>query len=228
MRILTERETFEKYRRLQQSIIKQEAELMALRLKLETLDEAAIKRKLAKEADRDLQNAIEDVEVLIRGDHEELREIRKLLASLAGEILGVQSLLSVRVNDRGNPEFRIKTLEQKAGSRDTHEGEGTSYKKILCACFDLAVLATRCREPFYRFAYHDGIFEGLDNRKKVALLRSVRALIARTGLQYILTVIDSDLPRDADDNKVLFGESEIVRQLDDSGDQGRLFRMSTF
>ena len=81
---------------------------------------------------------------------------------------------------------------------------------------------------FYKFVYHDGIFEGLDNRKKVNLLKLIRNLCKDYGIQYILTVIDSDLPRDEQDNKLLFKETEIVRSLHDDGDDGRLFKMPIF
>ena len=39
----------------------------------------------------------------------------------------------------------------------TSEGKGTSYKKMLCAAFDMAVLETYADKSFYRFVYHDGI-----------------------------------------------------------------------
>ena len=81
---------------------------------------------------------------------------------------------------------------------------------------------------FYRFAYHDGIFEGLDNRRKVSLLNMIRDACGKFGIQYILTVIDSDLPRDQSDQKLLFAEDEIVRYLNDGGDNGRLFKTRAF
>ena len=98
----------------------------------------------------------------------------------------------------------------------------------MCACFDLALLSSHSDHCFYRFVYHDGIFEGLDNRKKVALLNLVRELSNEENIQYILTVIDTDLPRDEEDNKLLFKDEDIVRELHDRGRSGRLFRMPKF
>lgn len=60
------------------------------------------------------------------------------------------------------------------------------------------------------------------------MLRDVRDFTARTGVQYILTVIDSDLPRDEADGKVIFDDREVIRSLHDQGDDGRLFRMPAF
>jgi uncharacterized protein YydD (DUF2326 family) len=90
------------------------------------------------------------------------------------------------------------------------------------------VLSVYSDAPFYRFVYHDGIFEGLDNRKKVQLLNLVRRVCHDKGIQYFLSVIDSDLPRDERDQKLLFTEDEIIRQLHDGGKDGRLFRMQKF
>ncbi len=60
------------------------------------------------------------------------------------------------------------------------------------------------------------------------MVGDVRDFVARTGVQYILTVIDSDLPRDENDGKLLFSREEVIRELHDGGDGGRLFRMPPF
>jgi len=58
----------------------------------------------------------------------------------------------------------------------------------------------------------------------VSWLNQVREACKNYGIQYILTVIDSDLPRDESDQKLLFTEDEIIRYLHDRGDDGRLFK----
>ncbi|NKB87179.1 MAG: DUF2326 domain-containing protein [Acidobacteria bacterium] len=57
------------------------------------------------------------------------------------------------------------------------------------------------------------MLEAADNRKKVALLAAVRRICAEYDLQYVLTLIDSDLPRNEHDNRLLFAEAEIVRDF---------------
>ena len=64
--------------------------------------------------------------------------------------------------------------------------------------------------------------------KKLKLLEVVRDLTDRFGIQYILTVIDADIPRDDNGEIVPFKEGEIVRNLYEGADQGRLFRMAKF
>ena len=43
-----------------------------------------------------------------------------------------------------------------------------------------------------------------------------------------MTMIDSDIPRDAKDERVAFATNEIVLQLHDDGMDGRLFKMAEF
>jgi uncharacterized protein YydD (DUF2326 family) len=40
----------------------------------------------------------------------------------------------------------------------------------ICALFDLALLKVYESAPFFHFVYHDGVLEGLDDRKKIAFL----------------------------------------------------------
>jgi len=68
----------------------------------------------------------------------------------------------------------------------------------------------------------------LDDRKKLQLLHVVQNYSSRLGLQYILTTIDADLPRDSKGEKLQFPDEVIVRRLHDRGDDGRLFRMPKF
>jgi len=106
--------------------------------------------------------------------------------------------------------------------------EGTSYKKLVCALFDLALLKVYEDAPFFHFVYHDGILEGLDDRKKLAFLNIVREQVASRKTQYIMTMIDSDMPRNSKDERVEFPGSEIVLRLHDDGPDGRLFKMAEF
>lgn len=108
------------------------------------------------------------------------------------------------------------------------QSEGTSYKNLLCALFDLALLIVMADKPFYRFVYHDGILEGLDTRKRRVLLDLLREISAKYKIQYILSAIDSDLPRSETDQKIDFSPREVVVSLSDQGSKGRLFRMDEF
>jgi uncharacterized protein YydD (DUF2326 family) len=81
-------------------------------------------------------------------------------------------------------------------------------------------------EAFPRFAYHDGVLESLDDRKK-ELLISVLRRYTEMGIQSIATLIDSDLPKRLADQP-FFETEEIVLLLHDEGENGRLFKMASW
>jgi uncharacterized protein YydD (DUF2326 family) len=103
---------------------------------------------------------------------------------------------------------------------------GTTYRKLLCVAFDLAVLRAHGAEAFPRFAFHDGIFESLDDRKKQNLLAVLREYSAK-GHQEIITLIDSDMPPRIDGTSV-FDPSEIILVLHDESAAGRLFNLPSW
>lgn len=228
LEIVTQKETLRKFRSLQALLLKEEEELVGLRQELARLDEATEQRQRLRRIEEERLKLVDEVEDMVRAGSDHYRSVRGHFAEFAKAILFAPAVLSSSVNSAGNLEFRTRVLENKASLKETDEGEGTSYKKVLCACFDLALLASYAQQDFYRFVYHDGIFEGLDNRKKVSLLDTARQACDDYGLQYILTVIDADLPRDEKDNKLLFQKEEIARELHDGGGAGRLFRMPSF
>ena len=100
---------------------------------------------------------------------------------------------------------------------------------MLCALFDLAVLKALEDKPFYHFVYHDGVFEGLANPMKVRLLELLRETVSSGRIQYIFSIIDTDLPRTIDDGvQIRFDSSEVILELNDKGNEGRLFKMPPF
>lgn len=223
--LLLESETLEKYKEAQKQLLEKEKELIELRTMLENLDKAGEAGKELAGLQRERITEIDEVTTEIRKGNPVYSSIRRKFSNLAEDILDTSAILRMQVNNEGNPDFAVVTMNE---SRETNEGSGTSYKKILCACFDLAVASAHSSGSYYRYIYHDGIFEGLDNRKKLRLLKNVRNICESDSIQYILTVIDTDLPRDSSDNKLLFSEDEIVRRLDDTGNEGRLFKMQRF
>ncbi len=177
---------------------------------------------------RERDALVDQINVMVADSTEKLSRFQELFDQYCRSILGLEGIFSFKVNDYGNLEYRIGLgLDGKRGETSA-QGDGTSYRKLLCALFDIALLKTYGGQKFFEFAYHDGVLEGLDNRKKQAVLDLVRAEIAQGGLQYILTAISSDLPTDVDGNIVSFSDEEIILRLDDTGDSGRLFKGPAF
>lgn len=225
---LQEAESLVKYRQLTAQVLLLEQNLRSLRDKLAVLDEAARledQRGQQKKALVDAQARVRDT---LRRSNPLFEDIRRRFADAAREVIGASATLSAALNQAEHLEVRTAILDRVTGEGETFEGEGNSYKKMLCACVDQAMLQAHVSGSYFRFLYHDGIFEGLYNRRKVGLLDHVRRMCREHELQYILTVIDTDLPRDARDQKLLFTREEVVLELHDGGDDGRLFRMALF
>lgn len=110
--------------------------------------------------------------------------------------------------------------------RSASAGRGHSYRKLLCVAFDLALLRAHLSDSFPRFAFHDGVFETLDDRKKETLLAVIRRY-TDLGIQSVITLIDSDLPKRPADQP-FFESDEIVLLLHDEDQSGRLFKMASW
>jgi uncharacterized protein YydD (DUF2326 family) len=227
MAIVRQADTFRKYKALQGEQSQRRARLAYLETQLARVDAVAdIERKL-----RDLRgrkdtttSAIE--KSLERGSPIKLA-VTRYFNRFVKQVLGINGEFIVSGNTSGNIEFEIRTKD--VVGTDTSQDQGHSYHRLLCALFDLAVLQALDKTPFYHFVYHDGIFEGLDNRVKLRLLELIREIIGEGRIQYILSIIDADLPRSVDtQEQIKFASEEIVLTLSDQGDRGRLFKMPPF
>lgn len=222
---LSSTDSFAKYRRFSSELVTLRADIEGLERQREFVHRLQQLRtdirNLAEEKTH-LQAAIEaDVETKNADSDCLFSRIRLFFNEIVEEVIDKKALLSVVVNQNGHLDFRAELLDD-AGIA-TSADRGFSYKKLLCIAFDFAVLRAHLDGAFPRFAFHDGVFESLDDRKKENLLAVIRRY-AGFGLQSIITLIDSDMPpRDTGDP--VFAPSEIVALLHDEGDDGRLFKM---
>lgn len=118
-------------------------------------------------------------------------QIRLHFSEIVDDVINRKALLSVSPNGEGHLQFKAEILDESGNS--TSADMGHTYRKLLCIAFDLSVLRAHLGEKFPHFAFHDGVFESLDNRKKENLLAVIRQY-ADMGIQCIITLIDSDLP----------------------------------
>lgn len=108
---------------------------------------------------------------------------------------------------------------------ETSQSKGFTYKKFLCMAFDLSILMKYSKNSFYKFVYHDGALEAIDDRRKINYLNKIKEICEDYKIQYVLTSIDSDLPYE-DGQRVAFQNDEICLELHDKDDSGKLFMMS--
>jgi len=224
--VLKDKDSYEKFKHYQKSLAKVEAEIARLQEKLEQLDKLRKKKAKIEKLNQEIKKKTESIKLLINRVNDTYKEIRIRFNQIIQAVLNVPAIISLKLNKQENIEFHADVQDPER-REITAEGYGTTYKKFLCMAFDLSVLITYSNRSFYRFVYHDGALEGLDKRKKLNFLKVVRKICRENGLQYILTLIDSDMPRDGMDQAVTFSDEEVVLRLhDDPDDSGRLFEMA--
>lgn len=226
---LSDTEVFNKYKELSNELVSLRADIEALERQkkhIHRLQELRAEiRGLSEECSR-LQSEIEcNVEKQNSDKTSLFSQIRFYFSEIVDAVINRKALLSVSPNSEGHLQFRAEILDESGNS--TSADMGHTYRKLLCIAFDLSVLRAHLGEKFPHFAFHDGVFESLDNRKKENLLSVIRQY-ADMGIQSIITLIDSDIPKIENEEPYVFDESEIVLQLHDEGDSGRLFKMKTW
>jgi uncharacterized protein YydD (DUF2326 family) len=226
--LLGDGDTFRKFKGLQKTHAGQQGELHFLIAQRESLEKVLEISKQIRERLRERDEAAAKLKDTVQDPTTRTKAIQIEFNDLVRRVLDLTGEFYLTINQNGNVEFRIETKLPGSRRETSSQSEGTSYKKVLCALFDLAILRTYFKEPFYHFVYHDGILEGLDVRKRKLVLQVLRETATKYAVQCIISVIDSDLPRTEDDAKIPFPQNEIVLDLSDSGTTGRLFRMREF
>jgi uncharacterized protein YydD (DUF2326 family) len=219
-------DSFRKYKALQNTLAEKRAELAFLEAQLSKLDALRMIDDEIRALRIKRSDLVHKMDVSLRQPNARKNMVIRYFNRFAKRVLNINGEFVIAQNSEGNFTFKIYTKD--ALGNDTSQADGKTYSQLICALFDMAVLKSLEGEPFFHFVYHDGLLEGLDDRKKLAVLELVRELIADGKIQYILSVIESDLPRDENDQKVSFSPEEVILTLDDSGDQGRLFKMPPF
>jgi uncharacterized protein YydD (DUF2326 family) len=219
---------FLRFRDLQTEIARSSAEISRLEAQLETVNKLEEIRKTIEHYEEAKAHLTSTIREEVRHGNSTFEAIRKRFNEIFRAIFNVPALLSTTQNGDGNLDFEATPVEDLSLTKATSEGEGHSYRKVLCASFDVALLEAYRERSFYRFVYHDGIFESLDDRKKINLLAVVRASCRDKGIQYLMSVIDADIPWSPAGKRIDFEAGEIVMELHDGGDAGRLFKMPKF
>ena len=226
--IIRERDSFKKYKKMQNELVGYKATLQELHNDLKRFEDLKVKAVELNSLKEILNEKIEQLNNEVERGNDALTTIRSFFRKIVSNVLNTGALLYVGVNDGHNIGFFASYTRDEDPTSQTSEGEGTSYHKFLCAFFDLAVLRYYKDLEFYRFVYHDGILEGLDDRKKISLIKVIREYATQYNIQYILTVIESDLPYYESDEKFNFSNEEIIRELTDEDERGRLFNCPIF
>ncbi|WP_027722855.1 DUF2326 domain-containing protein [Maridesulfovibrio zosterae] len=141
--------------------------------------------------------------------------------SLAREVLGHKVKLIYNVNNKGNVHFDFE-FQDGEGDKVMLE-RGTSYRKMLSIFFDIALILKYYTRNHIRFVAHDGVWDTMGDSLKEKHIKKIRELSAYSNCQFILTMLDDDIPRNYN-RENYFKDNEIVLDLDDREDNtGLLF-----
>lgn len=219
--ILRDRETFSKYKGLTTRLGRENAELESLERLRDAVGHLARLEDEIRDRQREREVVQEGMRESIARGSPTYDGIRATFDNVMWRVIGEHANLFTQLNSEGNPEFRVDIVDER--SRITSAGKGYTYGRLMCVAFDLTLMKTYEGEPYPHFVYHDGLLESLDDRKKLSLLEVSREFAANG--QHIITVIESELPLGSAERRYDFPEEEIILRLDDSGEQGRLFKM---
>src|SRR3989344_6132622 len=224
--ILQSTDTFEKYKKCQNEIVGIDNQIMTLQQQLSSVGEIGNISSKVTELNNQISKLKDALkENVLKEQNDIYSNIRKTFNLILKEIINLQAIPSISFNKTGNIEFHADIQEEK-NNDITAMGRGTTYRKLLCVAFDLSILITYSKNSFFKFVYHDGVLEGLDDRKKIKFIECVKRICQENGLQYVLTSIEHDLPRNSEGNTMQFSGKEIALILSDAGDDGRLFEQS--
>lgn len=221
---LVETDLFKKYKSLERLLINIERNLEKYSMQLSmisNIDQLEEQKSLAL---NELAEKVKIIKTQIEKSNTFYGQIRQDFSNYVYEILGQTGLLSISQNTNGNIEFSTEIIN--AVNEVTAQSDGHSYKKLLCACFDLALLVNYSSQSFIKFICHDGCLETLDRRMQRKYLNLVQRLCNQYNIQYILTLIESDLPQDADEKTTLLETANIAVELSDVSNTTNLFGFS--
>ncbi len=203
---LKEKDTFVKYKKYQEDLIKIENEIFIYQQTLAGVKTIENYQKSISNTKDKIKEIADSIKNEIDTDSTDYQKIKRIFQKIYKKTFEFTALLIVEPNKAGNVNFETSVLNI---SQDlTGKGEGYTSTKILCASFVLAVLIHYSSNSFFRFAYHDGILESWGNNHKIHFINLIRDYCEEFGIQYILTLIKSDIPQNFQiENK------EIVRTL---------------
>lgn len=222
---LRESDSLAKYKELSREHSVLQADLLSLEARREAasrLIELRREQRVLAEEFGQLETLVESqIEVVSKDEDSDFGRLRRYFTEIIYDVLGQNAIIAIRMNNAGGLDFTAEFIGDSGIA--TSGDRGTSYKKLLCIAFDLAMLRTYLDVPFPRFVYHDGALEQLEPRKREKLLGVFRQYAA-FGLQPIVSLLDSDLPSPLGTDGSM-SEAEVVARLHDEGDEGRLFAM---
>lgn len=226
LNFLQDTDTFKKLKHYQKELSKLESELIQLQERLKIIDIIIQKDKDKEVLKKEIEETVTSIKDIYNHTEKngKYKLIRDLFSAYFHEIMDEDAYISWSVNTNNNVDFKPPVIRTKDKlSKDTAKDEGRTYRKILCVAFDLAILVAYNKESYFRFVYHDDVLSQQDNGIKSRLLKLIYSITSKYDIQYILSVIKSDLPTDVNDSPVYFDKQSVILELNDKNESGTLF-----
>ena len=227
LQVLEGTDSLDKFKKLQKELDCDRANLALMKEKADKLDAIKAFDEQIRQAKEKKEDLAAEINELISNVSERYTGIQRIFSRIIKDVLHRTAVLYVNQNDSGNIDFHAEYTDSES-DEETQERKGTSFRKILCIAFDLSVLINYSKEQFFHFVYHDGALEQLESKRKLALLGVVRSACEDHGIQYMFSAIEEELPTTDDPDKLCPSPGEIVLELHDGGEDGRLFKVETF
>lgn len=225
---IKEKDLLNKYKKVSNDVIEIKSDIKLLEKQQSLISKLKDLRKTISDLNKDkdsLCELIHDDYGLVNQDEESLfSKLRLYFNDIVEGVISRKALLNVKINSNNHLEFKAEILDESGNA--TSADLGNSYKKLLCIAFDMALAKAYQDKKFPKFMFHDGVFESLDDRKKENLLRIIKEQ-SEIGIQHIITLIDTDLPKRQNGDQV-FNDEEVVLTLHDEGQKGRLFKTKSW
>ena len=226
LEFLRESDSLAKFRELSREVSGDQAELATLDARRSAatrlMDLRRENRTLSEECGRLISAVEAEIETVSKDESSRFARLRRYFTEIVHEVLGQDAVLAIRMNNAGGLDFTAEFIGDSGTA--TSGDHGTSYKKLLCIAFDLALLRSNLDVSFPRFVYHDGALEQLEPRKRERLIGVLRSY-ADLGIQPIISLLNTDLPSPVGTSSDTLTPDEVVSLLHDEGDDGRLFKM---
>ena len=163
LEFIRESDSLEKYKSLSRELADLQGEMAVLEAKRAAatrLAELRRQQRVLTEEYGHLETAVEtQIEQISQDEEGRFGRLRRYFTEIIYEVLGQNAIIAIKMNRQGGLDFTAEFIGS-AGIA-TSGDKGTSYRKLLCIAFDLALLRTYLDVPFPRFVYHDGALDSL-------------------------------------------------------------------
>ncbi|WP_349925217.1 DUF2326 domain-containing protein [Bacillus altitudinis] len=216
LNVLQDSDVINKYKNLRANLIEKEKSIQSLETQKDIILQTRTDIKELSEKKKEFEEIKGTIDLKIENGNKVLNDIRYLFKTYFEAITGKNGIIDISTNTASNVEYNAGIITDNGDL--THEDEGFSYRKMLCMCFDLSVLSYYSDKNFFKFLYHDGPFEALHENRKGSYLEFIEDYCNENDVQYIISLIDSDVSKDK------LNSRDIVCELEQNDDgSGALF-----